>query len=376
MAQINYATGGWSDDGPSALPATARNPWLPTDYGDTPVALSADQKAARDAYIASINPAMLTSDGVFKGPNEGVNYQAEGMTPGGFYDSIMARQAYIDASNDGSYGDRFIATPLADKNDPNERVVAPNARNYNPNETVAQALDPSWRPGAISTDSMLQGHGNMWPWVARFFTMAAGGGAFAGEGAGAAVGGTEVGGSAGIGSGTVAGGGAAAPTTMQSVVGAVGSASPYVQPAISAANTIAHGGNLGDVAKGAALSYVGNAAGNAVGGAVGSATDSAALGQAAGSVTSSVVQGGNPVAALTGAGLNAAAGQITGNIDGFSELSLAQKNMITNMVVQALQGKNPTQALIKQVTNLANNQVAQGIQGRKNTSIRTGGWSA
>ena len=52
-------------------------------------------------YLKMVQPWML-NNGVFRGPNDGVNYMAEGMTPQQFYDYQVKRYEAAKANADSS----------------------------------------------------------------------------------------------------------------------------------------------------------------------------------------------------------------------------------------------------------------------------------
>lgn len=133
---------------------------------------------------------------------------------------------------------------------------------------------------------------------------------------------------------------------------------PELLPLVSGANTVAHGGNIGDAAKSAALAYGAGQLGSAVAGDVSAAgtygTDlgseqtamlaaqdagmpaaGTTLGNIAGKVASTAVQGGNPltaaVAGMPAAGVNELASQITG----FDALPSPVQNAIVSAATKA-----------------------------------------
>lgn len=128
-------------------------------------------------YLKMVQPWML-NNGVFRGPNDGVNYMAEGMTPQEFYDYQMKRYEAAKANADSSeysFG-KGATTPSLDAE-----------------------LDPSWRAGAVNT-----AHGALGNWGVplAMLTAAFGGGALLGGSSGAAAGTAA----AGEGLGSVSGG--------------------------------------------------------------------------------------------------------------------------------------------------------------------------
>ena len=133
-------------------------------------------------YLKMVKPEMLDSSGRFLGPQHGVNYMAEGMTPQQFYDYQMMRYEAAKANADSSeYGfGKGATTPSLDAE-----------------------LDPSWRAGAVNT-----AHGALGNWGVplAMLTAAFGGGALLGGSSGAAAGTAVAGEGATAGLGTVGGG--------------------------------------------------------------------------------------------------------------------------------------------------------------------------
>lgn len=127
-----------------------------------------------------IKPGMVGPDGRFKVPDAGVNYQAEGMTPEQFY-NFMNEQVGDPMARDGADG-------------------GPRSRGN---------ADPSWKPGAISTNTggVLGNWGVPLSMLALPFAAAGlGAGAAAGEVGGATAGGGALGAAADFGAGTYAAG--------------------------------------------------------------------------------------------------------------------------------------------------------------------------
>lgn len=175
----------------------------------------------KDQFLAMVQPTMLGADGKFLGPNSGVNYALEGLTP---------EEAYS----------RFSATPLrsyvSDADDTSDIHYWQNEANRI-NSTNANLLDPSWREGPNNGGGFMGG-------LLRFakdvvsippISMALTAGVI-----------NPAVNSALQGAGMSAG---AAATTTPLVTGA--------------AKTVLNGGNLADAAKGAAINYVSGQSGNA-----------------------------------------------------------------------------------------------------------------
>lgn len=145
-------------------------------------------------FLKLVQPNMLDANGRFRGPDAGVNYQAEGMTPQEFYDFM------------------------------NQQVEAPNARDGADAGPRARGVaDPRWQPGVVSTKAGLLGN---WGVPLAMLASVYGGGALLGGGGsatGGAVGGlgaTE--GTLGLASTSPVVGGTAGVTATD--LGALGSA--------------------------------------------------------------------------------------------------------------------------------------------------------
>ena len=131
-------------------------------------------------YLKMVQPWML-NNGVFRGPADGVNYMAEGMTPQQFYDYQVKRYEAAKANADSSEYSFGKDTPGL---------------------SLDAELDPRWRAGAVNT-----AHGALGNWGVplAMLTAAFGGGALLG-GSGAAAGTAAAGEGATAGLGTVGGG--------------------------------------------------------------------------------------------------------------------------------------------------------------------------
>lgn len=295
-------------------------------------AVKATQAAeARQQFLALIKPEMLGSDGRFLGPQSGVNYMLEGLTPDGAFTNATT----TDTSQDG----RMQRMDLEQKK---------------------LMLNPAWREGPTQTLTPLRGLG-----------LVLSGGALTGafSGAAATAGGTGIGGSAGIGSGTVLGGAAATGTGgALTAAGTVANAAPGLAGwmgmgkgmAATAVNTgalntgmsLARGKNIGDSLKdgvvSGALSPIGTFAGNAVGGGmVGRLAGNAAVGGAQGLVSGR--------GALSGArdglvnGLVSEAGSYVGNrVRGATDSKFAGQaaNTVTQASLRGGVNKNTLNALV------------------------------
>lgn len=103
------------------------------------------------------------------------------------------------------------------------------------------------------------------------------------------------------------------PIATAAKVAAVATGNPQLLPVISGAQTVAAGGDLGDVAKAAGTSYVAGEVGGTVGGEVAGATGSQAVGQIAGGAaagaTGAAVSGGDIGTGLLTGGVGSAINQ-------------------------------------------------------------------
>lgn len=158
---------------------------------------------------------------------------------------------------------------------------------------------------------------------------------------------------------------------------AVAVVAPELLPLVSAADTMAHGGSLEDGLKSAAVSYVAQGVGQAagrfgdqVGAAAQYGTDVGSqqtamlaaqdagmktvgdlVGNVIGGTAAGVARGQDPLTALTSSGIGAATTAITNQIDGFSDLAPAVQKSVNIAVSSALQGGDPSNALINAALN-------------------------
>ena len=135
---------------------------------------------------------------------------------------------------------------------------------------------------------------------------------------------------------------------------------PPFAPLIMGANTLAHGGDLSDALKGAALAYVGGQAAAGLGGAATTAALDSGLstaaaktiGSLAGNVGRAAVTGGDPLAALVAGGVGAGVNELAGQIPGFTGLPPEAQRAVTTAMSAELQGKDASQALVNQALNV------------------------
>jgi hypothetical protein len=137
--------------------------------------------------------------------------------------------------------------------------------------------------------------------------------------------------------------------------------------ALVAANA---GASPENIAKAAALGYVGGEIAQNVAPEVAAATDSKVLGQiagqAAGSATNAALTGRDPIqaalnATITG-GINAGTTEVLGQVEGFGDLSPAQQKAVSTVVAAELQGKDPTTSLINQAISAGKQAVQDEIK--------------
>lgn len=286
---------------------------------------AAPKLKSKEDFMATVKPEMLDAQGKFKGPQAGVNFALEGMTP---------EEAYATAQGMNDIG------PWSDDN----RLGKP----YNV-EQANVLLDAGWRAGPDNGGGFLGGVGRAvqgtWDGIRTNPALMAGLSAVA------------------------------APLVSKGLsatgmsAGAVKTATPMV---MNAGKALASGGNLKDVAKSAGLSYLGGMAGDAAGSAVGDATGNATAAKIAATLAKGAISGGGNAA---GSITSAAVGLITDNIDGFSGLSQAQKSIINNVIANAIRGKKITPALIAQVMSSASSDVKPQKETATRSTVKTGGWA-
>ena len=137
--------------------------------------------------------------------------------------------------------------------------------------------------------------------------------------------------------------------------------------ALVAANA---GASPENIAKAAALGYVGGEIAQNVAPEIAAATDSKVLGQiagqAAGSATNAALTGRDPIQAATNAlitgGINAGTSEVLGQVEGFSDLTPTQQRAVSSAVSAELQGKDPTAALIRGAINIGREKVQDEIK--------------
>jgi hypothetical protein len=145
-------------------------------------------------------------------------------------------------------------------------------------------------------------------------------------------------------------------------VAAIATGNAWALPLIAGADTIAHGGNVGDALKSAATAYVAGGVAGQVASGVDSAMGTGAsaegatanagastLAKIAGNSAGSIVTGGNPLSALISGGVSAGVGELTNQIPGFADMPTIVQNgiksaMTSSLSSSLLNGQTPTQA--------------------------------
>jgi hypothetical protein len=238
-------------------------------------------------------------DGRFKGPQSGIDYAAEGMTPEEYYKARIGQQY----QRSGEYG--LEQTPTVFNTE----------------------VNADWRPGPDNGGGVLGGLGRAVTGIVK-----------------------------GVMSNPALS--AAATAGLGSFLGSGVTSSGWYKPAVAAGKTALSGGNIGDAVKGAALSYAGSAAGDATKGIIGGA-----MGQVVGGVVKGAVTGQDLVSSLasgvTSAGINA----FSANIPGFDELGDVQKSLLKRAITTALRRKKITPQLISSVMSDAAAAVSKSKRG-------------
>ena len=152
---------------------------------------------------------------------------------------------------------------------------------------------------------------------------------------------------------------------------------PELLPLVSAADTVAHGGDLEDALKSAATTYVAQGVGQYVGNAAdqlgaaaeygtdvasqqtamlaaqnaGMGTVGDVAGNIAGATAAGVVRGQDPLQALVSGGIGAGTSAVAAQIPGFSDLPPLAQTAVSRTVAAALSGGDPSQALVNAAIN-------------------------
>lgn len=313
----------WEDSSTSPVQQAAG--W----FNDTPPPPPPKQELrTKEQFLATVKPEMLDAQGKFKGPDAGVNFQLQGLTIDGAYNTAKEMHERGDWSEDNRLG-KTNATYQAN-----------------------QLLDAGWREGPDNGGGFLSG-------VTRATTSLAKG----------------IAENPALMAAITAGVAPSLTSGVQSATGWSGATSKLAANGIiNGARTLATGGNLADVAKSAALSTAGGMAGNYVGNAVSDATGSSVAAKIASDLAKSAVSGKDLASTLVTSGMNAAVGEITDAVPGFKDLSDTQKGIIGSAIAASLKGKNITTAVVSDLINQATEEVAKAKSGGK-TQAKTGGWA-
>lgn len=147
---------------------------------------------------------------------------------------------------------------------------------------------------------------------------------------------------------------------------------PEFLPLVSAGDTLAKGGDLGDALKSAATTYVAQGVGEYAGNMGDQATAAAQygteigsqqtamlaaqdagmgtvndlVGNSIGSTAANIVRGQDPLTALANGGINAGTAAVTAQVPGFESLSAAQQRAVNAAVASTLATGDPSQALV------------------------------
>lgn len=258
---------------------------------------------SKEDFMATIKPGMLDEQGRFKGPQSGVNFMLEGWTPDEAYNAAKGIAGTGDWSDDNRLG------------------------KVNSMEQANAILDAGWREGPDNGGGVLGGLGR-------------------------AVVGTVKGiaSNPALMAAVTAGVGGALSSGVQSATGWTAGTSKAVSSGIiNGARTLASGGNLTDALKSGVLSTAGGVAGGAVGSEVKDFTGSAIAAKIASDLTNTAIKGGDLASTLATSGTGLAVSEITSNIDGFDQLSEAQKGIINGVIASAIRGKRITPGLIASI---------------------------
>jgi hypothetical protein len=251
----------------------------------------------QEQFMATVKPEMLDAQGKFKGPQAGVNYIFEGMTPDDAYSRFSSQ--HQPKSIDGDEGDTSSLSYWQNKQN------AINGANA--------TLDAGWREGPDNGGGFIGGLGRFAKGVLSIppisMALTAGMAPMLGEAIGGATGWTA------------------------------GTSNAVANGIIKGAQTMGSGGDIGDAIKSGALSYAGGQVGSTVGDAVGQAADSQTLGNIAGGLAKTAVTDGDLSRSLMGGVANAGLSALTSNIPGFNDLNDAQKSILTKALNIAISGK-------------------------------------
>lgn len=273
-----------------------------------------------DQFSTKVQPSMLDESGRFRGPQSGVNYAFEGLTPQQAYEQTVARHRAAQTTDGYGQGNADRDPALAG--------------------SLQDALNPAWREGVVSTNK----GGLLGNWGVPLAMLAA---PFAAAAAG-------VGSAAGATAASTGSAGAASGLAGKLGMDAGLAANALNSGALSTGMNLARGQNFGEALRGglasAAMSPVGGWAGNAATGALSNSGLSPATIKALGGIASNTATGGAS-AALRGQnvgkgltsgfanGLVGAAGNYVGGLTRASTNSELAGNAASALAQGALRGK-------------------------------------
>ena len=160
------------------------------------------------------------------------------------------------------------------------------------------------------------------------------------------------------------------PIGQIAIAAATGGMSLPAQLATNAGIQLLAGGNLGDIAKGTALSYLGGQAGNLISGSK-DITD--VLGQTGTNAASKfasqfVGSGGNvdPLKSLVGSVVGSNVNNVIGDIPGLENLSATDKNLTSNLIAAVATGTPIDQAIQNALVNKASSEARNAVAEARN----------
>lgn len=253
---------------------------------------------SKEEFMATIKPGMLDEQGRFKGPQAGVNFMYEGLTPDDAYSRFSSPSQPTSIN-----GDESDTSSLSYWQNKQNAINGANA-----------TLDAGWREGPDNGGGFL---GNFTRNMGHFAS--------------------DIAKNPALMAAITAGVGSALSSGVQSATGwSAGTSKAVSSGIINGAKTLATGGNLTDIAKSAVLSAAGGVAGNAVGVEVKDFTGSPIAAKIASDLTNTAVKGGDLASTLVTSGTGLAVNEITSNIDGFDKLSELQKGIINSAISSAI----------------------------------------
>jgi hypothetical protein len=160
------------------------------------------------------------------------------------------------------------------------------------------------------------------------------------------------------------------PLGQIAIAAATGGMSLPAQLATNAGIQLLAGGNLGDIAKGTALSYLGGQAGNLISGSSG-ITD--LLGKTGSDIAAKTAQqfvgsGGKADLgqALLGSAINTGVNSAIGEVPGLDNLSATDKNITSNLIAAVATGTPIDQAIQNALVNKASSEASSAVANARN----------